>query len=486
MDWDICENSRAKLECGFVEVPADYRDPEAGSIKIAVNVHRATSPGERIGYLFVNPGGPGQSGVDTVASIPLSQLLGQVLGIPLSQFSDDIVKRFDIIGFDPRGVGRSEPEFACGEPGKQLALRASVSDDDIVDTPEEIAAGEAAANLCIESMGLVGGLLDTASVAADMDKIRMALGTPQISYWGGSYGSALGVWYATLYPEFVRAMVIDGASNPVDAATPQERLDKNIESQAAIEEQLERALLACDDPQCPIYNDGDPIGYYMQAADKLELVNDAAGGFPPAGILGVISNLYLEASWPRLWQGLFELNENDDPTILLDSARIQFVGGDPTVPSFAEHVNCLDTWLLPPVQDRDARLEESAAQAAAIEGMFPLLDAAAGGAYMESCPFYDQFAPDPLEVTFDGGGVPILVIGNRKDPITPFIKSEELATEVLSNAYLVETSHVTHVVCPRNQCVNGHVHRALIDLEYPSTRRVFCEEEDPYGLSEAL
>ena len=177
IDWDICEwllvdGTSVELECGFVEVPADYRNPEAGSINIAVNVHRATSPDKRIGYLFVNPGGPGGSGLEFVVLTPLGQ------------FSDEITERFDIVGFDPRGVGSSEPKFACGEPGEQLALRASVSADGIIDTPEEIAAGKAAANLCIESMGPVGGLLNSAYVAVDMDGIREALGAEQISYWG--------------------------------------------------------------------------------------------------------------------------------------------------------------------------------------------------------------------------------------------------------------------------------------------------------------
>ena len=102
------------------------------------------------------------------------------------------------MGSTPRGVGASEPEFACGAPGEQLALLNSIDGD--IDTPEETATGEAAANLCIESMGPVGGLLHSEYVARDMDEIRRALGAEQVSYLGYSYGSELGVWYATLFP----------------------------------------------------------------------------------------------------------------------------------------------------------------------------------------------------------------------------------------------------------------------------------------------
>ena len=470
IEWDTCEwplvdGGAVELECAYVPVPADYLDSDAGSINIGVNVHRATSPAERIGYLFVNPGGPGVSGVDFVA------------GAPLGQFSDEIVERFDIVGFDPRGVGWSEPEFACGEPGEQLALRTLVSDDEIIDTPEEIAAGEAAANLCIESMGAVGGLLHSLYVAADMEVIREDLGAEQISYLGFSYGSTLGAWYATLFPDSVRAMVVDGASKPVAEPTPQERLNKVVDLLTVREELYRKALLACDGPQCPIYNDGDPIGYYIEAAAKLDLVNDAAGGHPHAGYFGVFSALYDEASWPTLWQGLFDLNENDDPTVLLDLARFQWIGDDPGAVRFTGHVRCLDSWVLPPVLDRATRLEESAAIKAATESVAPLLNAA-DRPYLGICPFYDQFAPEPLKVPFDGGGVPVLVVGNREDPATAFIDSEEFATEVLSNGYLVETSHRRHVVYPNNECVNGHVHRVLIDGVYPSERRVFCDRED--------
>ena len=112
IDWTQC--GPFEIECGFVEVPADYRDPGAGSIRIAVNVHRATSQNNRIGYLFVNPGGPGASGLELVRYVSH--------GV----FTEELVAHFDIVGFDPRGVGASEPAFACGGPGEQLALLAMI------------------------------------------------------------------------------------------------------------------------------------------------------------------------------------------------------------------------------------------------------------------------------------------------------------------------------------------------------------------------
>ena len=460
INWTPCEP--LGVECGFVEVPADYRDHNAGSITIAVNVLRATSQDERVGYLFVNPGGPGGSGLELVQNVVTS-----------GAFAEELVERFDIVGFDPRGVGESEPEFACGDPGEQLALLDMI--DGPADTPDEIAAGEAAVNLCIESMGPIGSLLHSQYVANDMNEIRKALGVDQISYLGYSYGSTLGVWYATLFPDSVRAMVLDGANDPVDlAATQRERFDDAIEEIAPFEALLEQALTACSDPSCPIYNDGDPVGYYKQAVKKLDLVISATYDHPRAGFFGVITTLYREEWWPYLWQGLFELKEYDDPSILVVFAKAQF-GPEPTGASFTAHVNCLDHWVLNPALDRTTRLDDSIAFETAVDGMFPLLDAI-DPMFASPCPFYDLLDPRPFEGTFDGGGVPILVIGNHSDPFTPFSESEDLATEVLDNGYLLETSHIKHTVYPDIECVNNYVHSTLIDGVYPTERRVFCEQ----------
>ena len=109
-------------------------------------------------------------------------------------------------------------------------------------------------------------------------------------------------------------MVVDAASNPVaETATIEESIAESIERSRPTEEILELALQACADPECPIYNDGDPVGYYMEAAAKLDLVNSAAGGYPSAGYLGVISALYAEELWPVLWQGLFEAQRERRP-----------------------------------------------------------------------------------------------------------------------------------------------------------------------------
>ena len=189
--WEAC----GALECGTLDVPLDYRVADGETISIAVNRVAAADPGQRIGSLLVNPGGPGAPGTDFAEAFAFGA------------FPEELTDRFDIIGFDPRGVGASEPAFACGASGEQLGLLSEVVD--IIDEPAEDEAVQAAVQLCVDSMGDAAGLIHTGYVARDMNEIRRALGEEQISYLGFSYGSIIGVWYATLFPETVRAMVID-------------------------------------------------------------------------------------------------------------------------------------------------------------------------------------------------------------------------------------------------------------------------------------
>lgn len=451
IEWTECGD----LVCGFVEVPVNYDEPDGDTISISVNMLRAADTDRSLGALLVNPGGPGASGT------------GFAEGFAFGSYPIELTDNFDIVGFDPRGVGDSGPEFGCGASGEQLALLAEV--EELIDEPAEVALVEAAVELCTETMGDAAGTLGTDFVVRDMDEIRKALGEEQISFLGFSYGSVIGVWYATLFPENVRAMVIDGADNPVDELdTPEQRLASAREEITPIADLLDEAIASCVDSSCPIFNDGDPEGYYFRAAKKLDLVNEAMANNPDAGFLGLITPLYSESSWPVLWEALADLEERDDPRRFVDLAEFQ-LGDDPGAANFTAHVNCLDSWSLQPSIDRDVR-QQSDVEFFELEDQlnaeYPLL-AAIESEGTPICVFYDLINPPPLDVPFDGGGVPILVIGNTSDPVTSFGESQELANEVLANGILVEVDHPDHTVYPANTCVNDLVHDVLLDLRFP-------------------
>ncbi len=457
--WEQCVSG---LECATVSVPADYADPSLGSINIAVNVSRARVPDERIGYLFVNPGGPGGSGV-------------QIVDAAVLVFTDEVLDRFDIIGFDPRGVGDSEPDFTCGPPGSALAAFATT--DPPVDTLEEVAVVETVVDSCVESMGPAAGRLHSEFVARDMDEIRNALGAEQISYLGFSYGSALGVWYASLFPDNVRAMVVDGADNPLDDVSTQDlRLQNFVDELQDFERLLNDALESCDSDECPIFNGGDPIGYFYEAADKMDLVVADVSDNPSAAFLGLVQPLYDEASWPTLHEALFDLNDNDDATGFATLARSQLLEAEDGV-NITGYINCLDGYSLFPEIDRETQVNDSDAIDELFAEKFPLMWAA-NRPSVSICPYLDVIAPPAFEGDFDGGDVPILVIGNPSDPATPFSESEELVEDTLSNGYLAEVDHASHVVYPANDCANELIHALLLDGELPEDRRSTCAREE--------
>ncbi len=443
------------IDFGTVTVPLNYHQPDSGELEIALLVSRARNPSERIGYLFVNPGGPGGSGVEMASAAAAGY-----------GFDPELVERFDIVGFDPRGVGYSEPAFQCGEPGEQLELLNKIELP--YDTAEKVALGEEAAQLCVESMGAAAGLLHSEFVARDMDEIRNALGAEQISYFGVSYGSTLGVWNATLFPQRVRAMVLDGADNPVDDVSSQEaRIANAIEENAQLEARLTDALNACNNPSCPIFNDGDPQGYLTANAHRLAEVAQATNGNPLSGVLGLILTIYSEQTWPDLWEGLAALVERNDPSMFAAYASLYFeedFGGT----TFTEHVNCLDSWVLYPQIDRETRLGDQVAGDAAFAAQLPLLSLLEPNA-ASTCYFYDTFGTPTFTEPLDGADVPILVIGNLSDPATPFSESQELVEETLSNGHLLTVDHFAHVAYPDNECATEAVHAVLIAGEPPSS-----------------
>ncbi|MGJ5831950.1 alpha/beta hydrolase [Streptomyces ossamyceticus] len=194
--WEPCESPSGPgtFECATLTVPVNWKKPRGATIDLALNRHVATNPARRIGSLLINPGGPGGSGVDFAFSAPES-------------FSPALLERFDIVGFDPRGVARSNP-VRC--------------DGDLVTAQSELLYPDSAASftslrranraLGKSCRGLTGSLvdhMDTGSVIRDVDAIRAGLGEKRISYYGVSYGTGIGQQYAERYPHRVRAMTLD-------------------------------------------------------------------------------------------------------------------------------------------------------------------------------------------------------------------------------------------------------------------------------------
>jgi pimeloyl-ACP methyl ester carboxylesterase len=205
ISWSPCyRQSGFPFECGTLQVPLDYDGPSAATISIAVIRLPAADQANRIGSLFLNPGGPGGSGFDFA-----------LFAAPFL-YTDEVRARFDMVGFDPRGVGRSTALRCFGSPRQWEPAFTPFA---FPRTPAEEAQVEAAdrylADACAQRGGSIMDHMSTANVARDVDRLRAAVGDRQLTYAGYSYGSFLGVTYANMFPDRVRALVVDGVLDPI-------------------------------------------------------------------------------------------------------------------------------------------------------------------------------------------------------------------------------------------------------------------------------
>ncbi|MGK4581980.1 alpha/beta hydrolase [Kitasatospora sp. HPMI-4] len=206
LDWQPCAEG---FECATARVPLDYRAPRGATIDIAVIKHPATDPTHRIGSLFYNPGGPGVPGT-------------QALPAMTSLFPEQLRARFDIVSFDPRGIGASTTTRCFPDNAAEQRFFAGVPEGFPVGRPQERAWTDAYARFgqeCLHSAPALLPHLSTANVARDMDLLRQAVGDRQLTYYGVSYGTYLGATYANLFPGRVRSMVLDSAVDPVAWST---------------------------------------------------------------------------------------------------------------------------------------------------------------------------------------------------------------------------------------------------------------------------
>ncbi|MBO0680483.1 alpha/beta hydrolase [Mycolicibacterium sp. S2-37] len=456
--WGSCAGVSATAaptaQCGTVSVPVDYAQPDGAQAQLAVI--RVPASGDRIGVLMVNPGGPGASAVDTVAG----------MGVALAD--TEIARRFDLVGFDPRGVGHSTPQLRCRTDAEFDAFRREPLADY---SPAGVAHIESLyrqlAQRCADRMGLdFLANIGTASAARDMDVVRGALGEDQISYLGFSYGTQLGAAYAGRYPERVRAMVLDGAVDP--SADP---IAKNIQQQAGFQKAFEAYAADCaESAGCPLGTDPAQFNNrFHQLVDPL--VTRPAATSDPRGlgyqdaITGTGNALYSARYWPYLTSGLLGLQRGTDPGDLLALAD-EYQGRN----AAGQYSNAQDAFTAIRCVDTPFPTD-------------PAVYAAADRRVREVAPFfaYGQFtgfAPrdvcalwpvpatsSPAPATSPGPGK-VVVVSTTGDPATPYAAGVALAEQL--GASLISFDGAQHtVVFNGDACVDTAVVRFLVDSVVP-------------------
>ncbi|MCC9146653.1 MULTISPECIES: alpha/beta hydrolase [unclassified Arthrobacter] len=453
VDWTGCEDD---FRCATVTVPMDYADPGAGTVELSVIM--AEADGDARGTVLINPGGPGGSGYDAV-----SQSMESIT-------SDRLRDNFNLLGFDPRGVGRSTP-VKCLSDQEMDEARAEYID---ASTPEGLAASRLSAkefaDACAAETGELLGFVDTASAARDMDILRAVAGDEKLNYLGFSYGTYLGATYAELFPEKVGRLVLDGALDP-SSSNEDITLGQARAFEKAIRAYVEDCVAGSGCPLDGSADDGVAAIRDLLASVEARPMTAGDGRLVTVStfVSGFILPLYDDANWPVLSQALESALQGDDPTYMLrladisaDRAEDGTYRSNSTVAFNA--VNCLD---YPMVSD-DAQMAADALELAAAS---PTIGKylAYGGVTCEAWPHGPVNEPHPIKAS---GAADLLVIGTTGDPATPYEWSEALAAQ-LESAVLVTWEGEGHTAYGRgSQCVEDTVDDYFIDGTVPKDNTV--------------
>lgn len=441
ISWRDC----GSVECGRLDVPYDYDDPGAGTFTLSLVRHPAS--GDRIGSLLVNPGGPGFGG--SVLAYNADFI-----------YSDGILEHFDIVGWDPRGTGSSTPAVDCVDDyDDYFGLDVPPADDAAKDALVE--AHRRFGEQCAERSGEILPYISTEASARDMDSIRRALGEDQISYFGFSYGSELGSVWVKLFPDTVRAAVLDGASDPtVDS------VQGGIDQAKGFERQLDTFLADCSSrTSCPFHNGGDAEGAFdALMADigehPIQVRADRTPVTRGVAYTAVANALYLQSSWAGLAQALADAQDGDGQG-LLDGFDDYYqraadgTYGDEIEAFFA--ISCLDDPGPRSVEGVDADVPRFLAAAPRLGASF---------AYGYVCALWPADPVGTVDVTGAGNG-PVVVIGTTGDPATP-IESTEAMADTLADGRLIVVTADQHTGYGVNRCVDDAVDDYLIDLQPPT------------------
>ena len=449
VEWYGCE----EFECAEVQVPLDYDDPGATRITLAMKRLVTGGSGRRVGSLLINPGGPGGSGISLVESVPLF-------------FSEALLDGYDIVGFDPRGVGKSTP-IECLGAAELDELRAAVYDTRKESGREQLRAdARRIAQACEANSGDLLPHVDTVSAARDMDILRALLGDSELYYLGYSYGSLLGATYADLFPERVGRLVLDGAVDPML------EYDELGYGQAEGFEAALRAYVAdcLDGRGCPLSGSVDEAVAQIQRLIALT----AGSPLPTASgreltqslaLSGILLTLYDDRYWPVLTEALTAAMRDRDGSQLLfladlvaDREQDGTYSSNSTLAFTA--VNCLDLPI-------DASPEAMDAEAARLRELSPTFGQFL--AYGEIvCDEWPVSATGDTRPLFAAGAPPIVVIGTTRDPATPYVWAESLA-EQLESGILVSYDGEGHTAYGRsNDCIEDAVDAYLIRGELPA------------------
>lgn len=441
MNWHDCATHPAPFRCATLAVPIDHDVADGPTLELALVQRPATDPSKSLGPLLVNPGGPGGSGIDFVVG---------------NFWPRAVSDRFDVIGFDPRGVGASDP-VDCGFDISRL-----YAPDPAPQTPTAVAELESVSAAYVDACAKANAELlphmSTRDVAADMDDIRQALGVDKINYLGYSYGTSIGQVYADTFPTHIRAMVLDGV-----VKLGQPGIEAASDQGVAFDRVFGEFVAACGDlPGCP----ADPAATFRGVRTRLRAAaiptDDATRPLTSGAFqLGVGQALYTTTMWSTLARGLSEAADGDGTTMQL--LADQYLGREPDG-SYANQtdayfaVSCLDwDWPSDPQAFIDAGRKVAKTSPYLAEGI--VTD------YIRCATW--PTPPRPLTPPKAKGSPLIVVVSTTGDPATPYANGVDLA-KMLPKGTLITKVGEEHTAYGRGDaCVDDAVTAYLVSLRPP-------------------
>ncbi|NED99067.1 alpha/beta hydrolase [Phytoactinopolyspora halotolerans] len=506
LEWEDCGD---EFQCSTLTVPLNYAEPDAGDIELSL-LRVPASSDEPSGSLVVNPGGPGASGVDYARNAHVVA-------------SEQVLEQYDIVGFDPRGVGGSTPieclddssldEFLSDPPGDDDGSDdadsgddggedtgaqddadgsddtgaddtggedsggedAGTDDGDADDTDDTAAAiaeqAEEFAQACESRSGELLEHIGTADVSRDLDVLRSALGDEALNYLGKSYGTLIGAVYADLFPERAGRLVLDGAIDPTLEAA-----EVALGQARGFERALDAYLDWCLDNDCPLGDteeDARASLASLMAQTEEEPLPTGQESRPLTASLafyGIILPLYLapDQGYPTLSEALDKAVNEDDGSVLLQLADLYLnrnadgtYNGNQNEAIIA--VNCLD-------YPEGTTVEEAQAALPQFEEASPIF-----GEYLAwsglACSEWPAESDFDLSDIDGAGADPILVVGTTGDPATPYAWAESLADQLESGVLLTFDAFGHTAYMSGSDCVDEAVDDYLLNGTVPENDR---------------
>lgn len=447
LNWRNC--GVGGFQCTTMKAPLDYAEPGGGDIELAVSRVKATGPGERIGSLLVNPGGPGGSAIGY-----LQDYAG--IGYPAQ-----VRARYDMVAIDPRGVARSEPVECLTGPQMDAYTQVDQTPDDAAEVDRLSAAYRQFASGCERHSGKILPHVSTVETARDMDVLRSLLGDEKLHYVGASYGTYLGATYAELFPARVGRLVLDGAMDPSLSS-----LDVNRDQTAGFETAFQSFAADC------VKKAGCPLGTTStaDAAVRLERLFAGLDARPvPTGdsrelteslaTTGVIAAMYDESAWPQLRDALAGAEKGDGSGLL--SLADSYYEREPNgtyanLMAANTAVNCLD--LPPAFADADA----AARALPDFEKASPVFGRTFTWSALNCAhwPVRPTGTPHRIEAK---GAAPIVVVGTTRDPATPYKWARSLAGQLSSGTLLTYRGDGHTAYGRGSDCIDTAINTYLLD-----------------------